>query len=111
MAGNGAEQRVAAGFAGRVSRRAEGQEGKVGDEMSKLEKITAQALVDCCGEEEQFSGWPCTFEDKIRAPRECAANGSPAIFVKIAGAERGNCVHALVKLGKNASSCQSKQLN
>ena len=67
----------------------------------KLEKMAADATVDCYNDDEAFAGWACTLEDELPLPLKCKILGQEALLVKVETDDSGKSVLGVIKIGKS----------
>lgn len=68
--------------------------------VKRLEKFAEEATVDCYTDQEAFSGWACTLEDKLPLPMKCQLLGEEAMLARVEADDGGMAVLGIIKRGR-----------
>ena len=68
-------------------------------ERREYKRIIEEATVDSKDEDEQISGWACTFEDAIQTPCKCFIGKQEAVLEEIEPSD-SNEILGIVKINK-----------
>jgi hypothetical protein len=71
------------------------------NKKKRLDKMIAEATVDCYTEAEMFSAWACVLEDELPLPLKCRVLGEEALLVGIEADEGGGAVLGIIAKGKD----------
>jgi len=71
------------------------------NKRTRLEKMAAEATVDCYTESEMFAAWACVLKDELTLLLKCRVLSEEALLVRIEADEGGGAVLGIIAKGKD----------